>query len=262
MQGAGNDFVVFDSRENAIDPSSLDLKTIADRRFGVGCDQIIFVENSNNADCFMRIFNADGSQVSACGNATRCIGKMLMSEGRTQAKIETKAGILLAEKDGENIRINMGAPIFDWQKIPLARDVNIENLPVEEGNLKNPFAVSMGNPHMVFFVDSIDESQVNEMGAKLEHHELYPERANIGFACVKNKNEIDLAVFERGAGQTLACGTGACAAVVSGIRKNLLDESVQVNVKGGKLKIEWAKGAADVFMSGPAEEVFSGTIEL
>lgn len=277
MHGLGNDFVIFDARKKPLKLSAAQAKAIADRRLGIGCDQVIVLEGSRGKGrgtshkpfdprssplaptVFMRIHNADGGEVSACGNATRCVAWLLMEEtGKKSVAIETKAGIIHCQRAGKNtVRADMGKPVFDWKKIPLARECDIDTLPILMNGLK-PSAVSMGNPHMVFAVPHADKIPLEKIGAKLEKHPLYPKRANVGFAEVITKSRIKLRVWERGAGATLACGTAACAAVVALNRRGLISNTVDVLLPGGTLEIEWDKKSGHVFMTGPVGVSFSG----
>ena len=193
MHGAGNDFVVFDARNQKITVDGAVAKRLCDRHFGIGCDQLVIIEKSAKADCFMRIYNADGGEVSTCGNATRCIGFLLLRETKKQSvSIETKSGMLEAKTHTHGVTVDMGAPRFIWNEIPLAKEMDTLSLPIEMGDAKNPVAVSMGNPHAVFFVNSLVDFPVQEIGAKLEHHPLFPERANIGFAEIISREKMRL----------------------------------------------------------------------
>lgn len=265
MHGLGNDFIVIDARDQMLQLSDDQVRALADRRRGIGCDQLIVLEPSTRADLFMRIFNADGSQVSACGNATRCVGRALLEDhGKTSAIIETGAGLLTAAND-ENpqwIAVDMGTPLLQWNEIPLAHEADTLSLDIECGPLKSPVAVSMGNPHAVFVVDDVSVIDIEQWGPQLEHHPLFPEKANIGILQVKDRANGRLRVWERGSGLTLACGTGACAAVVAGIRRGLFDRKVTLQLDGGEISIEWRSSDQHVIMSGPAEISFTGEIEI
>ena len=264
MQGLGNDFVVLDQRVKKHAFSNKQIRHIANRRRGIGCDQVIMLESTNDADVFMRIYNADSSEVSACGNATRCIAAHIMQEtGQNTIHINTLAGTLVctAAENG-NIAVNMGMPKLDWQDIPLAEETNTLNLPIKIEMLENPVAISMGNPHAVFFVPDTNTIPLDRLGPQLEHHPLFPERANIGIAQVLNPDEITLRVWERGVGETDACGTGACAATVAAIRKSLTNRTCTVHLRGGDLRIHWDEATDNVTMTGPAETSFEGVITL
>jgi diaminopimelate epimerase len=265
MHGAGNDFVVFDAREKPLRILPEQAKRLCDRHFGIGCDQLVILEKSAKADVFMRIYNADGGEVSTCGNATRCIGFLQLRETNKQCvSIETKSGVLEAKAHARGVTVDMGAPRLGWQEIPLSKEMDTLSLPIELGAAKNPVAVSMGNPHAVFFVKDLANFPVQEIGAKFEHHSLFPERANIGFAEVISPEKLKLRVFERGAGETLACGSGACAALVAAVRRGLTGRKATLALQGGELLIEWLPDSegGHVLMTGAAEIVFTGSVEI
>ncbi len=269
MHGLGNDFVVFDAINQNIDLSNQQLRFIADRRFGIGCDQILLVEKarSTDTDFYYRIFNADGSEVEQCGNGARCFARYVRNHGLTEKDVipvgTMNGRIQLYLEDQDQIKIDMGMPVLEPQAIPFVaqQQQNSYDLQVGEQRLQIS-AVSMGNPHAVLLVDDVASAAVAELGAKIENHERFPQRVNVGFMAVLSPNELDLRVFERGVGETLACGTGACAAVVAGRLRGLLDASVTVHLKGGDLLINWEGEHSPVWMSGPAVEVFEGSIEL
>jgi len=264
MHGLGNDFVVIDLRGHRVAIGETAARAIADRHTGVGCDQLILIEKParNGADAFMRIRNADGGEVGACGNATRCVAALLMAEGgRDSVRIETAAGILEAEAlDDGTVAVDMGVPGFDWRDIPLAEPQDTLHLALGAGPLEDPVAVSMGNPHAVFFVPDAEAVDLAALGPGLEHHRLFPERANIGVAQVIDRSTIRLRVWERGAGITLACGTGACAAAVAAIRRGLCDRNIAIRLDGGRLDIEW-RGDDHVLMTGPVAVSFTGAFD-
>lgn len=265
MHGTGNDFVLLDARDQSLTLSSETVKRLADRHFGIGCDQLLLLEKSSSADAKMRIFNADGSEISTCGNATRCVADFLMGEsGKPEASIETAAGIRTGSRAPQGgITVNMGAPKFDWQQIPLSESRNTLHLGLAEGLLMDPAAVNMGNPHAVFFVRDLYHIKMGEWGAKLEHNPLFPERANISAVQVLSPSHIKMVVWERGAGLTMACGSAACAAVVAGVQREVLDRNVQVDLPGGTLHVQWQGGeTGDVLMTGPVAYVFNGEIEI
>ncbi len=253
MHGLGNDFVVIDARESAVEMTPARARAIANRHTGIGCDQLILVGASDKADVLMRIFNADGSEVEACGNATRCIPLFV---GR-DVTIETKAGVLEARRAAEGVSVDMGAPRFEWDAIPLAYAMDTLSMPVSWEDLPAPAAVNVGNPHMIFFVDDLDAVDVERLGPMIEHDPLFPERVNVNFAQIMGPKRIRLIVWERGAGLTQACGTGACATAVAAIRRGLVRGPVTVSLPGGDLVIDWRTGAP-IMMSGPATFVFSG----
>jgi diaminopimelate epimerase len=264
MNGAGNDFVVVEARSLPFAPDEALVRAIAGRAGPSGCDQLIAIEPSDKADAFMRIWNADGGQVDACGNATRCVGWLLLEQNQADgASIETNAGLIAVERAGHfQVRVDMGEPGLDWWKIPLAEPVDTLSLDIAaEPGLALPCAVSMGNPHMVFFVTDVEDLPVREVGPPLEVHPLYPERANVGFAEIKSKDRMRLRVWERGAGLTKACGTGACAAVVASARRGLTGRKVAVETDGGELVIEWRESDNHVLMTGPVAFEFAGVLD-
>lgn len=256
MHGLGNDFVIIDGRDKPVEMTPSRAAAIAHRHTGIGCDQLILIEPSKRAVAKMRIFNADGSEVEACGNATRCVATIL-GDGAT---IETAAGILKAETDGEAATIDMGKPRFDWDDIPLAYPMDTSAMPVAWNALKAPMAVNVGNPHAIFFVKDVDAIDLAETGPIIEHDSLFPERVNVNVAEVTGPNSIKLRVWERGAGLTLACGTGACASAVAAIKQRKVQSPVAVSLPGGNLTIAWAPGET-IRMTGPAAFVFEGEID-
>ena len=269
MHGLGNDFVVLDARARGMALSDAQVRAIADRRQGVGCDQLIVVEQprSSLADVFMRIRNADGGEVGACGNATRCVAAMLMDEKRKDHVIvETAAGLLDAEKAGTGgdglalISVDMGPALLDWREIPLAQACDTLHVPLSLGPLADGVATNMGNPHMTFFVPDVTGIDLAALGPKLEHDKLFPERANIGVAQMLARVRLRLRVWERGAGITLACGSGACAALVAAARRGLADRRAEVLVDGGSLTIEWLPDW-HVLMTGPVAISFAGELD-
>src|SRR6185436_3053033 len=248
MHGLGNDFVIFDAREGAVAMDEARARAIADRRTGVGCDQVIVLEPSAVADVKMRIWNADGGEVESCGNATRCI--ILLGA----STIETAGGILKGDSDG----VDMGAPRFGWEEIPLAYAMDTAAMPVGWEELQEPFAVNVGNPHVVFFVPDADAVDLARLGPIIEHDPLFPERVNVNVASFEGES-IRLRVWERGAGLTAACGTGACATAVAAIRSRQSEGPVEVRLPGGSLTIDWQPGGT-IRMSGPAVHVFTGEL--
>jgi diaminopimelate epimerase len=273
MHGLGNDFVVIDNRLHKFALTSDGARRLADRHTGIGCDQVIEIEQPGEpaeADIFMRIWNADGSEVDACGNATRCVASLLMAEGaRETLTIATGAGLLTAEARADGlVAIDMGAPRLDWRDIPLSeagsqagsQAADTLHLDLTEGPLSDPVAVSMGNPHCVFFVADAEAVDIERHGPVLEHHALFPERANIGIAQVIDRSTIRLRVWERGAGLTLACGTGACAAAIAASRRGLTGRVVEMRLDGGILNIEW-RDDDHVIMTGPAAISYTGIFD-
>lgn len=269
MHGAGNDFVVLDGVRQHIDLGPEQLRLLADRHFGVGCDQILLVEKAHHkdADFRYRIFNADGGEVEQCGNGARCFARFVHEQKLTPKReivVETQGGLIAPrlEQDGR-VTVNMGAPVFEPARIPFNGGSGAVSEPLEVANETLLIsAVSMGNPHAVQVVDDIEHAPVAELGPLIEHHPRFPNRVNAGFMQVMDKHHIRLRVYERGAGETLSCGTGACAAVVSGIRRGLLDSPVNVATHGGTLTIAWDGEGAAVLMTGPAITVFEGEINL
>lgn len=268
MHGLGNDFVVIDARQTPFNPSAEQARAIADRKTGIGCDQFIVLEPvsedaaAKGARAFMRIFNADGSQVSACGNASRCIGWLLMEEFEcNQLYFQTAAGLLEARRaDHGRVTVDMGRPRLDWQQIPLsgpADTVAVDG--VEHAGLSSPVAVSMGNPHAVFFVDDVEALPLTEIGPVFETHPRFPERANIEFAQILSPDRIRMRVWERGAGITRACGSGACATLVAAARRGLTGRKADIDLDGGMLTIEWLENG-HVLMTGPVAVSFSGRL--
>ena len=288
MNGAGNRFAIFDGRGNEFALTS-ELAISIGAKGGPlgskGCDQIMVIRQSTRGDAFMEIWNNDGGQVEACGNATRCVGWLLLREsGAEQVTIETAAGLLLAkaisestsaestsgqasQKDKFQISVDMGQPNLEWDQIPLkeymdTRVIDVKVGPIDAPILARPGAVNMGNPHCVFFVDDVEATAVETLGPMLEFHPLFPEQANIGFAQVLGPHHMRLRVWERGAGLTLACGTGACAAVVAAVRQSRMERKVRVDVDGGTLHIDWRASDDHVIMTGPVELEGSGELAL
>lgn len=261
MHGLGNDFVVIDSRREAWPLSPDQLARIADRHRGVGFDQLIRLEPAAAADARLVFVNADGSPAGACGNGTRCAARLLMDElGREELLLETAAGPLRAQRraDGQ-ITVAMPAPRLDWRDIPLAAACDTLEVPLDHEGLPRPVAVSMGNPHAVFLVPDLDALDVARLGAVLVRHPMFPERANIGFAQIQDPSTIRLRVFERGAGLTLACGSGACAALVAAVRRGLVSSPAALVLDGGTLEIAWS-GTGPVLMTGSAALGFEGVL--
>lgn len=268
MNGLGNDFVVVEARSEPFAPSAEEVRAIADREGGIGCDQLIAIEPaSGEADVRVRFWNADGEEVGACGNGSRCVGWLVMeATGREEAVLEVGGRLLRTRRAGDGlVSVDMGEPGLDWTDIPLeepmdTRGVELQVGPIDAPLLHTPGAVSMGNPHVVFFVDNIDTAPVREVGPMIEHHRLFPEGVNVGFAQVKARDHIRLRVWERGAGLTQACGTGACAALVACARRGFTDRAARLELDGGDLTIEWRAADNHVIMTGPASLDFSGTL--
>ncbi len=269
MHGLGNDFVVFDGVTQRVALTPEQCRRIADRHFGIGCDQILLVEKSTRADIDFRyrIFNADGGEVEQCGNGARCFVRFVHEAGLTTKaaiRVETASGIIEPELLANGrVKVNMGAPRFAPAQIPVVADAEALTYPLQVGgHALDISVVSMGNPHAVLRVNDLDNAPVDVLGAAIESHRRFPQRVNAGFMQVLTPHDIRLRVYERGAGETLACGTGACAAVVAGIRQTWLKSPVSVHTRGGDLVIEWAGPGQPVFMTGPAVTVFQGEIEL
>lgn len=262
MNGLGNDFVVIDARKRALTFTDDRVRWIADREQGVGCDQLIIMEapKDEEADIFMRIYNAEGGEVDACGNATRCIGHLMAEElGRPNVVIETNAGLLRSVTDGDQVTVDMGVPRLQWQLIPLAEQfedttgIELQIGPIDAPVLHTPSVVNVGNPHAIFWVDDLDAHDLSLAGPLLENHPIFPERANISLAQVISEDHIKVRVWERGAGLTQACGTAACAVGVAAVRKGFVEGPVDVELPGGILKIEWRDSDKHIMMTGPYE---------
>jgi diaminopimelate epimerase len=280
MHGAGNDFIVIDAVNQQLELGPEQWARLADRRFGIGADQILIVERPTSPDCDFRyrIFNNDGGEVEQCGNGSRAFVRFVSDKGLTDKRsirVQTMAGIITPRlEDDGSVTVDMGAPVLEPARVPFdsqgldgvaqGRDtlwpLTVRARGAEQTVLVS--TVSMGNPHAVQVVDDVDTAPVLETGPQIEHHPRFPKRVNAGFLQVLDRGHVKLRVFERGAGETLACGTGACAAVVAGIRRGLLDSPVQVDARGGRLSIAWAGEGQPVWLSGPAETVFEGEITL
>jgi diaminopimelate epimerase len=269
MHGLGNDFVVLDARGAALDLTPERRRVIADRRLGVGCDQLIVLEapTEREADVFMRIYNPDGGEAGACGNATRCVASVVMDERKTDhVTVQTIAGLLDSQKTGTGrnglpvISVDMGLARLDWREIPVREACDTNHLPVGLGPLQDPVGTNMGNPHATFFVDDAAAIPLAELGPKLEHDPFFPQRVNIGVAQVLDDGRLRLRVWERGAGITLACGSGACAAVVAASRRGLVPRKAEVVLEGGTLGIEWLRDD-HVLMTGGIAVAFKGELD-
>jgi diaminopimelate epimerase len=252
MHGLGNDFVVIDARAAAVEMTATRAAAIANRRTGIGCDQLILLEPSNTADAKMRIFNADGSEVEACGNAARCVAVLL---GKP-AQVETLGGVFETDPADDRASVTYPAPLFDWDAIPLSMPMDTADMPVGWDTLDRPMAVNVGNPHVIFFVPDCEAVDLEALGPIIEHDPLFPERINVNVATITGPNTLRLRVWERGVGLTLACGTGACATAVAAIRSRRATGPVTVSLPGGDLVIDWTGDA--ITMRGPATHVFSG----
>jgi diaminopimelate epimerase len=269
MHGLGNDFVVLDARAAALDLTPERRRVIADRRLGVGCDQLIVLEppTEREADVFMRIYNPDGGEVQACGNATRCVASVVMDERKTdQVTVQTVAGLLESQKIGIGsnglpvISVDMGPARLDWREIPVREACDTNHMPVGVGPLQDPVGTNVGNPHATFFVDDAAAIPLDDLGPKLEHDRFFPERVNVGVAQLLGDGRLRLRVWERGAGITLACGSGACAAVVAASRRGLVPRKADVVLEGGTLTIEWLRDD-HVLMTGGIAVAFRGELD-
>ncbi len=264
MHGLGNDFVVLDLRDGAAPPGVDAARTIADRRRGIGCDQLVLIEPATavGADARLRFLNPDGSESAACGNGTRCVAAWLMREsGRDRLLLETSAGRLeaMATADG-TYTVDMGPARLDWRDIPLAREVDTLRLDIALGPLEGPTAVGMGNPHCVFFVDDCEDIELATFGPQLEHHPLFPERTNVEVATVVDEARIRVRVWERGTGITLACGSGACATLVAAHRRGLAGRRAELMMDGGALAVDWREDG-HVLLTGPVAVSFTGALD-
>jgi diaminopimelate epimerase len=255
MHGLGNDFVVIDARTHPVAMSTTRARAIADRHTGIGCDQLILLEPSAGADARMRILNADGGEVEACGNASRAVALLL-----DDAVLETDGGVIRIARENDGATVDMGHPRFDWDQIPLAYAMDTAALPVGWEDLQNASAVNVGNPHVVFFVDDAASVDLGRLGPLIEHDPLFPERINVNVAQITGPDSITLRVWERGTGLTRACGTGACATAVAAIVAKRVTSPVTVSLPGGDLSIAWAPGET-IRMTGPATHVFTGTVD-
>jgi diaminopimelate epimerase len=268
MNGLGNDFVVLDARSRALGLGSEVVRAIADRKEGIGCDQIIALEPSRKADVFMRIWNADGGEVGACGNAARCVAALVAAErGEPKVSIETESAVLGATVNSDgSVTVDMGRPRFAWDEIPLSepfydtRRIELQVGSIDAPVLHTPSVVNVGNPHCLFFVDDVAAHDLARFGPMLEHHPLFPERANISLVQVTGPDALKVRTWERGAGLTQACGTAACAAAVAAARRELVGRKVRVSLPGGDLNIEWRESDGHILMTGPYALDFEGTL--
>jgi len=260
MDGLGNDFIIFDRREKPIVFTREQIIKIADRQ-NIGCDQVIFINKDKNSDANLTFYNSDGDEIGACGNGSRCVAFLLMKEKNSkEISLKTKSGILKANLDQKNlVCINMGKPSFDWEKIPLNKEINNKNLKIKIKNINNQeieggFSLNIGNPHVVFFVNDYKEYDLKKIGPEIENHKYFPKKCNVTLACVMNKKHIKIKVWERGAGLTKACGTAACAVVVSSSTLKLTERSANVEFEEGSLKIDWNLDD-NIYMTGPVSEI-------
>jgi diaminopimelate epimerase len=267
MHGLGNDFAIFDGRAGALTIPADRIQLLGDRRTGIGFDQMVIIDppKSDGTDAFLRIYNADGSEVSACGNATRCIAKLLIDElKKNSVVLETRAARLEGTQKKDHITVDMGKVYLEWKEIPLSHEQDTLSLSLEEGVLKHPVAVNVGNPHAVFFMqhNDIDNIPLDRLGPRVENHPLFPERVNVEVAHVIHRGKIRMRVWERGTGITRACGTGACAVAVAGVRRGLSSRRVTIVLDGGELEIEWRESDNHVLMTGAVAESYRGEVEL
>ena len=260
MDGLGNDFIIFDRREKPIVFTREQIIKIADRQ-NIGCDQVIFINKDKNSDANLTFYNSDGDEIGACGNGSRCVAFLLMKEKNSkEISLKTKSRILKANLNQKNlVCINMGKPSFDWEKIPLNKEINNKNLKIKIKNINNQeieggFSLNIGNPHVVFFVNDYKEYDLKKIGPEIENHKYFPKKCNVTLACVMNKKHIKIKVWERGAGLTKACGTAACAVVVSSSTLKLTERSANVEFEEGSLKIDWNLDD-NIYMTGPVSEI-------
>jgi len=266
MHGLGNDFVVFDARDTAINLAPAQVKMIADRHFGVGCDTVVVIRPAGaQADANIQFFNADGSETESCFNATRCVARLLLDErGLARVKLSTKGGILTCSDAGKGlVMVDMGPPRLEWRQVPLASEVDTANFSLDvDGTTLTVSAVSMGNPHCVLFVPDAQKAPVAQLGPRIETLPFFPNRTNVEFAQVLDQARIRMRVWERGVGITLACGTGACATAVAAMRRGLVGRKVELLLDGGALAVEWRETDDHVLMTGPTAMPFRGRLEL
>ena len=267
MDGLGNDFIIFDKRKKSISLSKAQITKISNRN-NIGCDQIIFINKDKNNNAFLEFYNSDGGEISACGNGSRCVAYLLMKESKhTKISLRTKAGILKSELKNENeVCINMGQPNFKWDKIPLSKEMDNKNLKIKINSIdgkeiEGGFSLSIGNPHVIFFVKDFNQFDLKKIGPKIENHSYFPEKCNVTLASIKNKKHVKVKVWERGAGLTKACGTAACATAVSGAVLKLNERCVDIEFPEGLINIDWKKDN-NVYMTGNVSEVKKITVSV
>ena len=267
MDGLGNDFIIFDRRKRSISLTKDQIIKISDRN-NIGCDQVIFIDKDENSNAFLKFYNSDGGEISACGNGSRCVAYLLMKENKNkEIMMKTRVGILQAKLNDKNqVTINMGHPKFDWDKIPLLKKMDNENLKIKINNISGKeivggFSLSIGNPHVIFFIEDLNQFDLKEIGPKVENHNYFPEKCNVTLASIKNKNHIKVKVWERGSGLTKACGTAACATAVAGSFQKLNERCVDIEFPEGILNIEW-KENNNVYMTGKVSEVKKITVNI
>jgi diaminopimelate epimerase len=267
MDGLGNDFIIFDKRKKSISLTKDQIIKISDRG-NIGCDQVIFIDNDKSSNAYLTFYNSDGGEIAACGNGSRCAAYLLMKENNNKKiSLRTKVGILRAELDDKNlVRINMGQPNFRWEKIPLSKEMDNKNLKIKINStdgkeIEGGFSLSVGNPHIIFFVEDFNKFNLKEIGPKIENHNYFPEKCNVTLASIKNKKHVKVKVWERGAGLTKACGTAACATAVSGAVLKLNERYVDVEFQEGLLNIEW-NADNNIYMTGKISEVKKVTVSV
>ena len=267
MDGLGNDFIIFDKRKKSVSLTKDHIVQIADRN-NIGCDQVIFIDKDERSDAYLKFYNSDGGEISACGNGSRCVAYLLMKENKNKKiSLRTKVGILEAKLNDENlVSINMGQPNFEWNKIPLLKKMDNKNLEIEidsnDGKeVKGGFSLSIGNPHIIFFVEDFNQFDLKKIGPKIENHNYFPEKCNVTLATIKNKKLVKVKVWERGAGLTKACGTAACATAVSGAVLKLNERCVDIEFSEGLLNIDWKKDN-NIYMTGEVSKVKKITINI
>jgi len=267
MDGLGNDFIIFDKRKKSVSLTKDHIVQIADRN-NIGCDQVIFIDKDERSDAYLKFYNSDGGEISACGNGSRCVAYLLMKENKNKKiSLRTKVGILEAKLNDKNlVSINMGQPNFEWNKIPLLKKMDNKNLEIEidsnDGKeVKGGFSLSIGNPHIIFFVEDFNQFDLKKIGPKIENHNYFPEKCNVTLATIKNKKLVKVKVWERGAGLTKACGTAACATAVSGAVLKLNERCVDIEFSEGLLNIDWKKDN-NIYMTGEVSKVKKITINI
>ena len=267
MDGLGNDFIIFDKRKKSISLTKDQIVKISDRN-SIGCDQVIFIDKDESSNAFLKFYNSDGGEISACGNGSRCVAYLLMKENNSKKiSLRTKVGILQAELNDKNlVSINMGQPNFEWNKIPLSKKMDNQNLEIKIDSIEGKeviggFSLSIGNPHVIFFVEDFSQFNLREIGPKVENHSYFPEKCNVTLANIKNRKHVKIKVWERGAGLTKACGTAACAAAVSGAVLKLNERCVDIEFLEGLLNIDWKKNN-NVYMTGMVSEVKKITVNI
>ena len=267
MDGLGNDFIIFDKRKKLISLSKDQIIKISDRK-NIGCDQVIFIEKDQTKDAFLKFYNSDGGEISACGNGTRCVAYLLMKEAnKRKISLKTKAGILNAELNEKNlVSVNMGEPNFKWDKIPLFKNMDNKNINIKINNseikeIKGGFCLSVGNPHIVFFVKDLNQFNLEKIGPQIENHNYFPEKCNVTLASVENNKHVRVKVWERGAGLTKACGTAACATLVSGSILKLIERCAEIEFSEGSINIDWKKDN-NIYMTGKVSEIQKITVNI